>query len=116
MTVKEVIDLLKAKPLTVIDDHGKELRVVCASDLLSDVLQYSVPGAILLTSLTNPQTVRTAEMTDIRIICFVNGKNPPEEAIRLAGKTGITLMITGLSMYAACGVLYQAGMGDCDGK
>jgi hypothetical protein len=116
MTVQGVIGLLKAKPLTGIGEAGGTVGLVCASDLLSDVLHYSQPGAILLTSLTNPQTVRTAEMTDIRIVCFVNGKCPPEEVVRLAGKTGITLLLTELSLFSACGVLYGAGMGDCDGK
>ncbi|MFP3895452.1 MAG: hypothetical protein ACLFV5_01255 [Anaerolineales bacterium] len=77
---------------------------------MSDVLAISHRNALLLTGLTNPQVVRTAEMADIRAVVFVRGKYPPPETIALAEEKGITLLSSVYTMYESCGRLYQAGL------
>ena len=80
-----------------------------ASDLPSDVLALTKPGAVLLTGLTNAQAVRKAEMVDKAAICFVRGKKPEEATMELAQQKGIPLLFTRFGMYESCGKLYGIG-------
>jgi hypothetical protein len=80
---------------------------------MSDVLAFSRAQSLLLTGLTTLQTVYTAEMADIRIICFVRGKMPDAETIALARSRNITLLNTKLPMFESCGKLYGRGLQGC---
>jgi predicted transcriptional regulator len=95
-------------------DPEMEIKCGSASDLMSDVLAFTEAGSVLFTGLTNPQSVRTAEMADIKAIVFVRGKQPPPETIELAQEKGIPLVATALPMFEVCGRLYEAGLRSCD--
>ena len=113
MKLKDVQKLLKAKLAWTADcpDCGEREAGSChASDLMSDVLTFRGPGSLLLTGLTNAQVIRTAEMSDFVAICFVRGKNPQPETVKLAQEKGIPLFVTRLSMYESCGRLYAKGL------
>ena len=113
-SVHEVLTTLEAEVL--LDDGWLRDGIisVTASDLMSDILSHSKPKSILLTGLTNPQTIRTAEMIEISAVCFILGKQPHEETIELARKNQIPLLSTPLSMFDACGKLYAAGLSGCN--
>ncbi len=49
---------------------------------------------VLLTGLTNPHTVRTAELLDVLMIIFVRGKQPSEEVLNMAEDAGIAVLMT----------------------
>ncbi len=87
--------------------------MACGADLMSDVLAFTHAGTLLLTGLTNPQVVRTAEMAGILAIVFVRGKLPPAETIALAQEKGIPLLASKYTMYESCGRLYQRGLASC---
>lgn len=87
-----------------------EVKEACGSDLMSDVLAFVKEQGLLLTGLQNLQVVRTAEMMDMQAIVFVRGKNPDAEMIAAAEQMGLVLMSTELSMFPACGILYEAGL------
>ena len=87
--------------------------MACGADLMSDVLAFTHAGTLLLTGLTNPQVVRTAEMAGISAIVFVRGKIPPPETIKLAEEKGIPLLATRYTLYETCGRLYTAGLPSC---
>lgn len=113
-SLEELLEILEAE--IILGDgwfHGT-IHSVSASDLMSDILSYSKRKGLLLTGLTNPQTVRTAEMIETIAVCFVYGKNPHDQTLELAKKNRIPLLKTGLSMFDACGRLYCAGMKDCN--
>lgn len=114
MTLREIATVMGAEVLTGDMNLDLEPRCGFGSDLMSDVLTYSAPGALLLTGLVNPQVIRTAEMADIVGILFVRGKRPPEETIELAKQVGIPLLRVDLTMFSASGRLYQAGLHGCD--
>lgn len=105
----DIQKLLQAEVLTADMDSQQEITLIKASDLMSDVLTRCPSGAVLITGLTNAQSVRTAEVVDLCAIVFARGKKPSEETIRLAQDSGIHLMATELPMYEACGVLYASG-------
>lgn len=94
-----------------------EVHSACGSDMMSDVLAFVKEQAVLLTGLTNPQVVRTAEMMDMKCVVFVRGKKPTREVIALAEECGIVLLSCRERMYVACGKLYENGLrgGECVG-
>jgi predicted transcriptional regulator len=110
MKLREVRDALECEVITGDDQLDMEIRVGCGSDLMSDVLAFIKPDALLLTGLTNAQVVRTADIADVRAIVFVRGKKPDRETIALAQERGIPLLSTKLLMYETCGRLYTRGL------
>jgi len=113
MTLEEIKEILKAEVITGSNDLQMEIKMGCGCDLMSDVLAFTKSESLLLTGLTNTQVIRTAEMADIVAICFVRGKKPNEETIRLAESKGIPLLVTQLPMFESCGQLHQKGLIGC---
>jgi predicted transcriptional regulator len=108
--------LLKAKTLTgegLLDQL--EVKMICGSDLISDVLTFTKEKSLLLTGLTNPQIIRTAEMIDLCGIVFVRGKTPSDEVVSMAAERSLPLLVTDLPLYESCGLLYNAGLQGCSG-
>ena len=114
MTLERIKDILKAEEIVEAEDLEKEIKMACGCDLMSDVLSYIKSESFLLTGLTNPQVVRTAEMAGIAAICFVRGKKPQKETIDLAKEKEISLLYTQFSLFEACGRLYIEGLRGCD--
>ena len=111
MRVSDCAGLLNAEILVKADSFNEDLKIACGCDLMSDVMAFSSDESqILLTGLVNPQTIRTAEMLDVKVIIFVRGKIPDETMQKLADEKGIGLMTTPLSMFTCCGLLYEAGL------
>ncbi len=113
-SIEKLLEILEAEIILNDGWFRDTIRYISASDLMSDILSFSKRNALLLTGLTNPQTIRTAEMVDIAAICFVHNKIPHEETIELAKKNQMPLLRTPLSTYSACGKLYYAGLEVCD--
>jgi len=117
MDLRTVLTVLDGEIVSRQADMQKVVHCGAAADLMSDVLTFARPDSVLLTGLTNPQVVRTAEMAGIEAIVFVRGKYPPDQTVDLAAEVGIPLLSTRYSMYEACGRLYGAGLpglGSCD--
>lgn len=110
MTIKEVQLTLGATLLTPEIDLSTEVHAACGSDMMSDVLAYVKDQAVLVTGLNNPQVVRTAEMMDMVCVCFVRGKVPDETLLALANEKNIAVMTSKMTMFTACGLLYEAGL------
>ncbi len=88
----------------------KKVDYAFASDLMSDVLTTSVDNLLLITGLSNLQTIRTAEMSDIYGILLVRGRSASDEMRALASELGIVIIETGYSMFRSCGLLYNSGL------
>ncbi|HLB72598.1 MAG TPA: DRTGG domain-containing protein [Sedimentisphaerales bacterium] len=113
MNLAEIAKILEAEVIVGGDLLNEEIKMGCGSDLMSDVLSFVKSEALLLTGLINPQVVRTAEMADLAAICFVRGKKPGQETIRLARTKNIPLLTTPLPMFESCGRLWQEGLVGC---
>ncbi|MGQ9552479.1 MAG: DRTGG domain-containing protein [Anaerolineae bacterium] len=114
MTLEEIAAIVGAEVLTNDLDLSADVRCAFSADLMSDVLAYAQPGALLLTGLVNPQVARTADMADLAAILFVAGKQPPTETIELARRLGIPLLWANESMFTVSGRLFQAGLHGCE--
>lgn len=113
MKLKDIERILGAEVITGSESLHEDLWMACGSDLMSDVLALVKSGSLLLTGLTNPQVVRTAEMADLKAICFVRGKKPDQATIDMAGSKNIPLLTTPLPMFEACGRLHSEGLPGC---
>lgn len=110
MRLGQILDILSGRALNEFN-HARHVEFGFETALLSDVLAHAKPGTtLILTEITNPQVVRTAEMVDAVGIVFVKGKVPDPESLRLAIETGVPLIVTRLGMFEACGKLYAAGV------
>lgn len=110
MKIRELCDVISATVICGEEKLDADVFTACASDMMSDVLAFVKEQAVLLTGLTNPQVVRTAEMMDMQCIVFVRGKRPDETTINLAKAKGTVILSSGLRMYTACGLLYNHGL------
>lgn len=116
MKLSEIIELIDGTVFNqeVLEDG--EIKGGCGADLMSDVLASTLPEAVLLTGLCNPQVIRTVEMADIRAVIIVRGKQPPPETIALATQEKIPLVSSPYGMFELCGRLYQAGLPSLERK
>lgn len=110
MQISEIVNITEATILT--GDNLKENQVhkAFASDLMSDVLTLDTFDLMLITGLNNLQTIRTAEMAEIKCILFVRSKTPTPEMIELAKSENMILMVTKKSMFQTSGLLFKAGL------
>jgi predicted transcriptional regulator len=113
MNLRRVQTILQAEIIAGDDLDSVEVDTACGADLMSDVLAYIKPRSLLLTGLTNPQVVRTAEMSSIEAICFVRGKRPLSDTVALAHSMNLPLLSTALPMFESCGRLYGEGLPGC---
>ncbi|MGQ9663888.1 MAG: DRTGG domain-containing protein [bacterium] len=110
MNLREIKEILGAEVLTNNVDFNREIKYVVAADLMSDVLNNNAPAELLLTGLTNSQTIRTCEIAGISAVVFVRGKKPDIKTIRLAEECNIPILCSELSLFDACGILYAKGI------
>ena len=111
MKLSEIVQILDAEILcTVKDESHINITMVGGADLMSDVLAFVKPETLLLTGLTTPQVVYTAESAGINVVCFVRGKKPHGEIVNLAIEKKIVLLATNNSMFESCGRLYKNGL------
>jgi len=113
MKLRDIKKILEAEVIVGDVLLDEDITIACGCDLMSDVLSFVKPGALLLTGLVNPQVVRTAEMADLRAICFVRGKRPAQETIEMAESKGIPLLTTPLLLFESCGRLHREGLSGC---
>jgi predicted transcriptional regulator len=113
VTLEDVLALIDGKVISQNVDLSMQVEMACGADLMSDVLAFTHAGTLLLTGLTNPQVVRTADMAGVQAIVFVRGKLPPPETVALAEQRSIPLLASRYTMYETCGRIYQTGLPSC---
>jgi predicted transcriptional regulator len=109
MRLKEIAALLDCEVCEPVE-RDIDLEFVVASDGMSEILAFHCPGALMLTGLTNIQSVRTAIVADVHAIIYVRGKRPTEKLLELAREEDIPVLRTERGMFDCCGILYAAGL------
>ena len=115
MTAREIKEVLEARKIAIVNEENldKDYIQAFASDLMSDVLamvQKDSEKTVLITGLCNAQAIRTAEMLDMDFIVFARGKRVDDNIVDLAEEANINIVGTSMSMYEACGRLFQEGL------
>ena len=66
MKLGDVLSIIEGKVISEQEvDLDVEIQMGCGADLMSDVLSFTHEGTLLMSGLTNPQVVRTAEVAGI---------------------------------------------------
>ena len=110
MLLRDVQKILDAEVLVGADKLDMEVYTAFGADLMSDVLAFAESGCLLLTGLTNPQVIRTADVLDIAAIILVRGKKPPPETLRAAADKNIPVLSTKYILFESAGRLYEKGI------
>ncbi len=110
MKLDEITKILNARVICGEENLSREISHVFASDLMSDVLTIDSRNLLLITGLTNVQTIRTSEMADIQNIVIVRNKKVTPEMSEIAIDNKMVILECEFSMFRACGILYAAGM------
>ena len=113
MTLNEIKQLLEAEVLIGAEQLDMEVKTAFVADLMSDVLAFATAGSLLITGLTNPQVLRTADVIDIAAIIIGRGKRLPPEAIQLAEILNIPILSTKYILFEVAGRLYSKGIKGC---
>jgi len=109
----EIAKLLDAEVLVGESCLGVSVSSAFVGDLMSDVLAYAKPGAILITGLISQQILRTADLLDITAVVMGGGKKPSPEVLRLAKELDIPLITSKFILFEIAGRLYSQGIRGC---
>ena len=110
MKLKDIVIVLDAEVLSGAELLNIDIGTAVASDGMSEILAAPHPGAMMITGLTNIQSVRTAEMADLPAILYVRGKRPNDKSLELATAKRIAVLATRIGMFEACGLLRERGV------
>lgn len=113
MRLSEIRDILNAQVIVGEDKLDLDITTAFGADLMSDVLAFARSGCLLITGLSNPQSVRTAYALDISAILVCRGKVLTDKFIEVASELDIPVLWTDYIMFEACGRLYREGVTGC---
>lgn len=113
MTLKDIQEILGAEVLCGHQSLDREVETAFACDLISEMLAYASSQTLLITSLTNPHVIHTAEVMDAVGVIFVGGKRPTEHIINNASHAKIPLLSTPYLIYKCSGLLFSKGIEGC---
>lgn len=110
MTLKEIVALVEGKVVCGEHNLDDSVEYAFSSDLMSDVLTLRITDFLLVTGLSNIQSIRTAEMSDLKYILIVRDKKVTQDMIELAEDNDMTIITTEFSMFKTSGLLFNAGL------
>jgi len=110
MKLSKVAEILDAIVVCGEAHLDRDVRFGFASDLMSDVLTLSTDNMLLITGMSNLQTIRTAEMADIQQILVVRNKSITEEMREVARENDMVLLSCSRSMFRSIAILAEAGL------
>lgn len=102
MRLSEVLRRLEAEEIVPASDYDVEVRNVCASDMLSDILATEKMDFVLLTGLTTVQVMRTAEISGAIAVVLVRNKLATMDTVNFAKAKDIPLARCRFPMFEAC--------------
>ncbi|MFZ2054455.1 MAG: DRTGG domain-containing protein [Candidatus Aminicenantales bacterium] len=110
MTLAEIRDILECEVLTDDDDLSVEVHQVVASDGMSEILAFAKSSELMITGLTNIQSIRTADIAGVSAVIYCRGKRPDKKVVEFAKQKRIPVMVTMMVMFDICGILYNKGL------
>jgi hypothetical protein len=114
MKLKQVAALLNAQVISCEHLLDTEVENLFCTDVMADVLAFSIPDAVLITRLHNLSVVRSALMADLRCVVCSDGMTPSPEILSLAETHDLVVMTVGDTMFRAAEILLDAGLAEAD--
>ena len=105
--LQELAEKLGAQVLAPGRGENTRITRIYAGDRVSDLLTEASRDTLLITNLANLQMVRVAELMEVPGICFVDGITPDSEVIESAKESGTFVMVSPVSVFETCGLIYQ---------
>ncbi|PID93812.1 MAG: hypothetical protein CSA95_05870 [Bacteroidetes bacterium] len=110
MKLNRLIQEIEGKVITGEALLENEVEFAYSSDLMSDVLTIDKEDILLITGLNNIQTIRTAEMGDIRFIIFARNKKVNNDIKTLAEENEMLIIESPWSVFKISGTLFNLGI------
>jgi predicted transcriptional regulator len=110
MKLAEIKDLLRCEVLAGEDDLSTDVSHVVASDGMSEILAFAKSKELMITGLTNIQSIRTADIAGVSAVVYCRGKRPDKKVIEFAKQKRIPVLVTEMVMFDICGILYNKGL------
>ncbi len=108
MKLKEIIDKLSLKPLTILEE--RDVTGVFISDMLSDVMNSAQPGTLWLTVQSHKNIVSAANLVDISAVIVTNDKKVPEDTVELANRFHVMILSSPMATFELATKLVEAGI------
>jgi predicted transcriptional regulator len=110
MTLREIKDLLQCEVLCCEDGLYVDVTQVVASDGMSEILAFAKSKELMITGLTNIQSIRTADIAAVCAVVYCRGKRPEKKVVDFARQKRIPILVTTMVMFDICGILYNKGL------
>lgn len=110
MTLAEIKHILDCDVLVGEEDLSTDVQTVVASDGMSEILAFAKSRELMVTGLTNIQSIRTADIAGVSAIVYCRGKLPDKKVIEFAKQKKIPVLVTKMVMFDICGILYGKGL------
>lgn len=112
MRTIDIQKILDGQLICQSSDHEAKIEHAFASDLMSDVLALDneVSNIALITGLINTQTIRTAEMADIKLIIVCRNKVISNDMKELAKQNDIAIIECPYTMFKTSALLFNSGI------
>ncbi|MGB8953622.1 MAG: DRTGG domain-containing protein [Candidatus Aminicenantales bacterium] len=110
MTLHEIKEILQCEVLAGEENLAIDVQQVVASDGMSEILAFARSKELMITGLTNIQSIRTADVAGVSAVIYCRGKRPDKAVIEYAKKKAIPILMTKMVMFDICGILYARGL------
>lgn len=110
MKLYEIRDILQCEVLAGEDDLLVDIFQVVASDGMSEILAFAKSKELMITGLTNIQSIRTADIAGVSAVIYCRGKRPDKKVVEFAKQKRIPVFATKMVMFDICGILYNRGL------
>ena len=110
MKLSEIKELLRCEVLVGEEDLGIDIQQVVASDGMSEILAFAKSRELMITGLTNIQSIRTADIAGVSAVIYCRGKRPEKKVVEFARQKKIPVLITPMVMFDICGILFNKGL------
>lgn len=109
-TLKDVVEALDLRPLTLGGEDDAEVSHGYASDLLSDVLAHAPEGGVLVTLQVHLNVIAVASHAGLRAVIFSCGRMPDDDILERAAAEGLSLFSSKADTFEIVGRLYELGL------
>jgi predicted transcriptional regulator len=110
MKLSEIKTLLGCEVLAGEEDLSEDILQVVASDGMSEILAFARSRELMITGLTNIQSIRTADIAGVSAVIYCRGKRPDKKVVDFARLKKIPVLVTPMVMFDICGILYARGL------